>query len=128
MADAPRYEKILVGSDGSERAGRAVARAAELARLMGASLTVLGVGAEAKLKPGLEAQVQEHRDSGVHIEIRIESGHPAETLIDVAGDGGYDLLVVGNKGMSGLERFMLGSVPNKISHNLSCSLLVVRTG
>lgn len=46
-------------------------------------------------------------------------------LADLAS--GYDLLVVDNKGMTGPGRFLLGSVPNKVSHHVPCSLLIVHT-
>lgn len=128
MTEAPRYERILVGSDGSERAAKAVSRAVDVASALGASLTVLGVGSPEKLKERLEAQVGTYAEEGVDIDVRVEGGHPVQVLIDVAERDGYDLLVVGNKGMRGIERLMLGSVPNKISHHLPCSLLIVQTG
>lgn len=128
MAEAPRYERVLVGSDGSERAGRAVARAVDVAAALGASLTILGVGPPQKLKERLQAQADTHATESLDIAVRIESGHPAQVLIEVAERDGFDLLVLGNKGMRGIERLMLGSVPNKISHHLPCSLLIVNTG
>lgn len=127
--DGPRYERILVGSDGSSRASRAVERAVELAKLTGASLTILGVGSGEKLRERLEEQARSHADaSGIEADVRVERGNVAQVLMDVAASGGYDLLVLGNKGMTGLERLRLGSVPNKVSHHLPCSLLIVRTG
>ena len=48
-------------------------------------------------------------------------------LVDETEQGGYDLLVVGNKGMTGASRFFLGSVPNKVSHHAPTALLIVRT-
>ena len=53
---------------------------------------------------------------------------PVAGLIEVARGGGYDLLVIGNRGMTGVTRFLrLGSVPNKVAHHLPCSLLIVKT-
>lgn len=127
-AKAPVYERVLVGSDGSERAGRAVERAVGVARALGARVTILGVGSGAKLHDALEAQAAAYGDDGVGVEVRVEPGNPAQVLLDVASEGGYDLLVMGNKGMAGMERLRLGSVPNKVSHRLPCSLLIVRTG
>lgn len=127
-AVAAPITRVLVGSDGSDRAGRAVSRAVDVARALGASLTILGVGSEDGLTPLLRAQADQHAESGVAIDVRIERGHVATVLVDVAEHGGYDLLVLGNKGMSGFERLRLGSVPNKVSHHLPCSLLIVRTG
>ncbi len=51
----------------------------------------------------------------------------ADALIRIAEDVGADLIVVGNRGMSGVSRFVLGSVPNKVSHHCPCSLLIVNT-
>lgn len=127
-AQGPTYQKVLVGSDGTERAGRAVERAADVAKALGANLTVLGVGSEGQLRAVLERQVAPLTDAGVDVEVQIEPGTAAQVLIDVATRDGYDLLVLGNKGMSGIERLRLGAVPNKVSHHLPCSLLIVRTG
>ena len=54
-------------------------------------------------------------------------GNPAEAILDVAEEQGADLIVVGSKGMQGSRRFLLGSVPDKISHHAPCSVLIVRT-
>jgi nucleotide-binding universal stress UspA family protein len=121
------YERILVGTDGSETAGRAVARAVGLAKATGASLTILHVGAGAKGEKVLDTAVRAHRDSGVTIDGLLREGDPAEVLADVAEHDGYDLLVVGNKGMTGAARFFLGSVPNKVSHHARLSLMIVHT-
>jgi nucleotide-binding universal stress UspA family protein len=63
----------------------------------------------------------------VKVEIHAVPGEPADALIGVAKEVGADLLVVGNRGMSGARRFVLGSVPNKVSHHSPCNLLVVDT-
>ncbi|HEU0318311.1 MAG TPA: universal stress protein, partial [Solirubrobacteraceae bacterium] len=54
-------------------------------------------------------------------------GDPADAILDVAEERDADLIVVGNKGMTGAKRFLLGSVPNKISHHAPCSVLIIRT-
>src|SRR5205807_410640 len=54
-------------------------------------------------------------------------GDPADAILDVAEEQDADLIVIGSKGMQGTKRFLLGSVPNKISHHASCSVLIVRT-
>jgi nucleotide-binding universal stress UspA family protein len=55
------------------------------------------------------------------------AGDAADAILDVAEEQQCDLIVVGNKGMTGAKRFLLGSVPNKISHHAPCSVLIVRT-
>ena len=54
----------------------------------------------------------------------IAEGEPAEVLVRLAGECEADVLVVGNKGM---DRRVLGSVPNTVSHKAGCSVLVVKT-
>ena len=61
------------------------------------------------------------------VETHSRPADAATALIDVAEEVGADLLVIGNRGMSGARRFILGSVPNKISHHSPCSLLIVDT-
>lgn len=121
------YERILVGTDGSATAGKAVERAVTLAKATGASLTLLHVGSGSKAQQVVDAEAAKHGASGVSILPQVRSGDPASVLVEAAQDEGYDLLVVGNKGMTGAARFFLGSVPNKVSHHAHCSLLIVRT-
>lgn len=119
------YERILVGTDGSATAARAVARAAEVAADTGATLTVLTAGSGAGAER-LVAEAAALHGGRVPVETLVRAGDPATVLLDEA-EGGYDLLVVGNKGMTGVARFLLGSVPNKVSHHAPCALLIVRT-
>lgn len=121
------YSRILVGTDGSATAAKAVARAVEVARSSGASLTILSAGPEAKARPVVDDAAATHADAGVDIDTLVVEGDPVGALIDTA-ESGYDLVVVGNKGMTGLGRFFkVGAVPNKLSHHLPTSMLVVRT-
>jgi nucleotide-binding universal stress UspA family protein len=121
------YSRILVGTDGSATAASAVDRAVEVAAATGAELTILSVGDGERPRSVVDAEAARHAASGAHIVTRTGSGDPASVLVDVAEQGGYDLLVVGNKGMTGASRFFLGSVPNKVSHHASVALLIVRT-
>jgi nucleotide-binding universal stress UspA family protein len=61
------------------------------------------------------------------VNVHPREGDPADAILDVAEERSSDLIVVGNKGMSGAKRFLLGSVPNKVSHHAPCSVLIVRT-
>jgi nucleotide-binding universal stress UspA family protein len=63
----------------------------------------------------------------VAIEAKAIDGDPAAVLLDEAERGHYDLLVMGNKGMTGVSRFLMGSVPNKVSHHAASNILIVRT-
>ena len=121
------YKRILVGTDGSITAAKAVDRAVELAKVSGASLTILTAGIGEQAKEIVDKEAARHADAGVKIDTRVDDRDASTALVEVADDGDYDLLVVGNKGMTGASRFFLGSVPNKVSHHIQRSLLIVRT-
>jgi nucleotide-binding universal stress UspA family protein len=122
------FDKILVGTDGSKTAARAVDRAVEVARTAGASLTILTAAPPAKGDGIVAAEAARHGDAGVAIDTKVVDSDPVSGLIESAREGGFDLLVMGNKGMTGVTRFFrLGSVPNKVTHHLPCSLLIVKT-
>ena len=121
------YRRILVGTDGSETATAAVDRAAMVAKAVGAQLTVMSAGDHDRATKVVEGERSRLAALGVDVDGRVVGGDASSALIDVAEAGGYDLLVVGNKGMTGASRFFLGSVPNKVSHHAPCALLIVRT-
>lgn len=122
------YRKILVGTDGSKTAAKAVDRAVDVAKASGASLTIFSASPPGRGDAVVAAESQRHASSGVAIDTRVVDAEPVGALIDTARTGGYDLLVVGNRGMTGVTRFLrLGAVPNKVSHHLPCSLLIVKT-
>jgi nucleotide-binding universal stress UspA family protein len=147
------YKQIVVGTDGSVGANVAVDAALELARLTGATLHVVHahklstayhlaaaaeVGVVANVVESNEAILAESRricdeavtkagGVGVQVEAHCVAGDAADALVKVAADARADLIVVGNRGMAGARRFVLGSVPNKVSHHCPSSLLIVDT-
>jgi len=68
-----------------------------------------------------------HFGSNVKVKTVLREGDPAEGLIDVAEEEGVDLIIVGNRGMTGAKRFLLGSVPNQVSHHAPCNVMIVHT-
>jgi nucleotide-binding universal stress UspA family protein len=119
-------EKVLVGTDGSSTAQKAVERAVAVAASANARLTILSVGPDGE-RIAKEAKSR-HEDAGVEIEARGVAGEPASALVAEAEMGDYDLMVTGNKGLTGLRRLApVGKVPSKVAHHLPCSLLVVKT-
>jgi nucleotide-binding universal stress UspA family protein len=114
------YGTIVAGTDLSSTARRACARAATLARPLGAQLVLLYAGRD----PGASLeQLGEELGAKTHA----AQGEPAEVLVEQSAKLGADLLVVGSVGMSGAKRFLLGSVPNKVSHHAATDLLIVKT-
>ena len=144
-------ESILVGTDGSEAAGVALSHAVQLAAALGARLHIVSayepvperrlrvervhVPSDVQVNLREEALVllgsarHEAETAGV---VRVETfarvGDAADAILDVAEEQGTDLIVVGHKGMTGATRFLLGSVPTKVSHHAPCSVLIVRAG
>jgi nucleotide-binding universal stress UspA family protein len=142
------FTSIVVGTDGSDTADVALRRAVALAALAGARLHVVSAydpaparvggnrpvpeAAEWSVGPDFKADaVLQHAQaiaggSDVEIEVHAPRGDAAGALVDVAREQGADLIVLGNKGMHGARR-VLGSVPNKVSHNAPCDVLIVHT-
>ena len=118
------YGRVLVGTDGSATAARAVDRAVSVAQATGSKLTVLAVGGGDALATA-RAEVERHAGSPVEIEARAAEGDVADALVEHARSLDAGLLVVGSKGMTGIRR--LSSVPNKVSHHVPCHLLIVHT-
>ncbi len=122
------YKSILVGTDGSETAAIAVDKAAEVAAATGAALTVFSAGRSPKADQVVADAVAHVKQAGVKKAIgKAVDAPPAQAIVAEAVNGGYDLLVLGNKGMQGLGRFVANSVPNKVSKMSPCALLIVRT-
>jgi nucleotide-binding universal stress UspA family protein len=120
--------KVLVGTDGSVTAAKAVDRAVDVAKAAGAPLTILSVGPPELATRIVEREAARHGASGVTIETAVVAGEPSAALVEAARGGAFDLLVTGNRGMTGITRVLrLGSVPNKVMHRLPCNLLVVKT-
>lgn len=121
--------KILVGTDGSETAAYAVERAAQLAADTGAELLVFSAYSKDdgpdRAEVALEATANKQKK--VKLRTLLREGDAAEAILDTAAEESVDLIVVGNKGMTGARRFLLGSVPNTVSHHAPCSVLIVRT-
>jgi nucleotide-binding universal stress UspA family protein len=86
---------------------------------------------EAAIGEGVEATLHacatEVRAEGVACKTHALPGDAAEAILDVAEKQRADLVVVGNRGMSGAKRFLLGSVPNKVAHHATCHVLIVHT-
>jgi nucleotide-binding universal stress UspA family protein len=145
------FKSIVVGTDGSDTATQAVRQAVDLARTIGAKLELVSayepvpvqrlqeerleapedlqwaINPREDVDATLEAAAEVARGAGVAVDVYARQGDPADAILDIAEEREADLIVVGNKGMTGAKRFLLGSVPNKISHHAPCSVLIIRT-
>jgi nucleotide-binding universal stress UspA family protein len=145
------FASIVVGTDGSDTAKTAVHYAIDLARELGARLQIVSayepipeprlrdrkleipedlewtVSPRSDVMEVLEEAAEDARVAGVQAEVFARQGDAADAIIDIAEEQRCDLIVVGNRGMTGAKRFLLGSVPNRVSHHAPCSVLIVRT-
>ena len=145
------FARIVVGTDGSATAKQAVREAAQLAKQTGAALYIVSafdpvpqgrlrderleapsdieytLGPTEDVDATLADAAKDVDDAGVEVRTIARQGEPADAILDVAEEENADLIVVGNKGMTGAKRFLLGSVPNKVSHHAPSSVLIIRT-
>jgi len=138
------YETVVVGADGSATAGEAVRQAIALVKLTGGKLHIVSAYKPQQLRSSAEGEFANSLDSGdmasslladlagrartagVDAETHPESGDPADAICEVAVQVKADLIVIGNKGMTGVRR-VLGSIPNSVAHNAPCSVLIAFT-
>ena len=145
------FNRIVVGTDGSDTAANAVRQATDLAKLTGARLSIVSafapvskrrvegekldapadiqyeIGPREDVNLVLDAAAAAARKEGVEVQTHPVEADPADAILNVAEETGADLIVVGNKGMTGARRYLLGSVPNNVSHHAPCSVMIVRT-
>ena len=145
------FGSIVVGTDGSETAGEAVRQATELAKSVGDTIDLVSayepvtnarlreestqvpkdlewsVNPREDVDATLKEAAESVQEAGVQVQTFAREGDPADAILDVAEERNAGLIVVGNKGMTGAKRFLLGSVPNKVSHHAPCSVMIIRT-
>lgn len=123
------FNTIVVGTDGSDTATQAVREAVDMAKAVGATLELVSASAAVseELETSLADAAEIARAAGVGVNTHAREGDPADAILAVAEERGADVVIVGNKGMTGAKRFLLGSVPDKISHHAPCSVMIVRT-
>jgi nucleotide-binding universal stress UspA family protein len=137
--------RILIGVDGSQYGLEAVKAAAKLAAERGiGEVTLINVipvvytslGPTPTAAPPESIQSWEVFDepreilakAGVKANLLLRVGDPAEEILRAAKEGGFDLIVVGHRGLSALKTFLLGSVSSHVATHAPCSVLVVRAG
>ena len=146
------YRHVLVGTDGSVSATDAVRHAAGLAAVFDAKLTIVtafspdAAASTAREREDVPEDLQWTvtdsalateraaagrkiaREAGAEdVDVYVEAGDPADVVISTADLRSADVIVVGSKGMSSASRFLVGSVPNKISHHAPCDVIIVHT-
>jgi nucleotide-binding universal stress UspA family protein len=139
------FKKILLAYDGSEGANAALNAGINLAKLHQAELWAVAVEEKLPRFSGTIDEVQEEKqfadeqcgklleaarvrakEAGIELKILIRPGHPAQTIVAVAQEGKFDLVLVGHTGLSGVWAAFLGTTAEKVSRHAPCSVLIVR--
>jgi nucleotide-binding universal stress UspA family protein/nitrite reductase/ring-hydroxylating ferredoxin subunit len=118
------YSHLLVGTDGSATATEAARKGFELAEILGADVTLVYVGDPLLGAIALE-ETSRGRPGAAETHTETLQGDPAEKLVELADRA--DLVVVGNKGLTGARRMLLGSVPNQVAHEAPVDVLIAKT-
>jgi nucleotide-binding universal stress UspA family protein len=139
------FRKILLAYDGSEGGNRALEVGIGLAKIHGAELCALAVQEKLPRFSGTIDEVQEEKqfaneqygklleaakvkakEAGIDLKTLMRPGHPAQTIVAVAKESKFDLVLVGHTGLSGVWAAFLGTTAEKVSRHAPCSVLIVR--
>jgi nucleotide-binding universal stress UspA family protein len=149
-AEPLTFEPIVVGVDPSDATKLVARKAAELAELLGARVHLVSAAyrpsaghdeqtgehdeevsgearADADLRQALADAAGPFRERGVEVALHACAGDPAERIVSVAEEQRARLIIVGNRGMRGARRYLLGDVPNKVSHHAPCGVMIIKT-
>ena len=138
------YKKILVPTDGSEFAKKAQKHALFISKVSGAEIIAVSVTENnfvnglplddevyqlnQILKERSEENLKEFdqlNEDDLKITHVIREGSPARVILEVAQEEDIDLIVMGSSGKSGFDRFIMGSVADKVVNSAKCAVLVV---
>lgn len=140
-------KNILVPVDGSKGSNLAIKKAREIGELQNSKVTILNVVSNLMNNPYLlehdyqleinkvfSQQAQETLDKALEffegypgeVKTEVRLGDPAQEIIDEADEGGYDLVVIGNRGLSAFSRVMMGSVSNRVLNHVKTSVFIVK--
>lgn len=137
------FRSILVGYDGSAQAEKAAAVALSIAEAMDSHVLLFAVArppepatsvelhavlddAKEHYQQGFNQIVAKAKEKGISIETEIAVGHPAEQIIHRAETGKIDLVVLGRRGTSLFEKWILGSVSERVLRYAHCPVMVIR--
>ncbi len=138
------YKKILLATDGSEHSIRAAENAIELAKCNpDAKVEVVFVvdgdtaksdvlrnwntaGVADTRREKIRAAEEKAKNAGIDYEIKILRGEPGPTIVKYANENGFDIIVIGSRGLNALQEFVIGSVSHKVAKRANCPVLIVK--
>ena len=125
--DGKLYQRVLVGTDGSPTAGEAARKAFDLGMTFETGCALVYVAGDPIIGAIVLEQTLKAKPRGLRVESKLVEGDPAETICELARTEGFDLIVVGNRGMTGMRRHLLGSVPTRVVHFSPSDVLIAKT-
>lgn len=126
------YKRILVAYDGSDHAKKAVQHAVELAKIFGSALYVITVAADPsqvsldRARKTAEEAAKTIASAGLKAEVEVRSGTPATEILNYAEEKEVDLIVMGSRGLSAIQRLVLGSVSQAVASRARVPVLIVK--
>lgn len=127
------YKKILVAYDGSDHAKKAIQHAVEIAKAFGSALYIITVAVDPsqvsveKARRTAEEGARQASSLGVSVaEMEVRTGAPATEILNYAEEREVDLIVMGSRGLSAIQRLVLGSVSQAVVSRARVPVLVVR--
>jgi nucleotide-binding universal stress UspA family protein/nitrite reductase/ring-hydroxylating ferredoxin subunit len=122
------YRRVLIATDGSSTADRASRKGFALAKRLEAEVGLVFVGHPKTGELILQDTVATNADdTGMDAKTFVRDGDPAQAIIGAADEEGYDLVVVGNRGMTGARAALLGSIPLTVAQYARADVLIART-
>jgi nucleotide-binding universal stress UspA family protein len=133
--------KILFATDGSTNSFKAAEKVSKLAGLLQAGITIISVTPNIPIATApqeIYKQIEENTKNvleearsfmekkGLKVDTLLYHGNPGSVICEVAAEGGYDLVVMGNSGLGSIEELFLGSVSNKVVHCAKTSVMIVK--
>ena len=138
------YRKILIASDGSDGARKALSTAIELSKRLGAELNMVSVEELPRFASSVDEIVEDKQDQnqrfarvirearraaeveGIRLSARVVAGHAVPTIVELVEREGFDLLVVGFMGHSAIYNRLIGSTTDRLVELAPCPVLVAK--
>lgn len=140
-------KKILVAVDGSKASDKALDEAKKIGTFLNSEITIIYVMEDIMSHPYvhikdyegslneafkeqgtrvLDSAMERFKDYNGKVETLLDKGNPGNRIVKIAEDGGYDLIVMGSRGLNAVSRVMIGSVSNKVINRVEISVLIVK--
>ncbi|MGE5239065.1 MAG: universal stress protein [Chloroflexota bacterium] len=137
-------KKVCVGFDGSDNAYRAVDFALNLHKMCGAAMEIHVVSAVTPPEvpnvdyEAIAGSMMQHYEEllkdlrgkatgrGIAIKTATVTGHPADQILRYVKENNCDMVIMGQRGMSGVEEFLLGSVSRRVARHAPCTVTIVK--